>query len=137
MRAATCTAALKYDKVRFAAFGYSHDAETGATDTDCASARYLVYAMLRRIDGAGKAVAATTFADDLDAPGRHLVAEGCGRFEIDWIPCQLHERVAGFVRVRTGDVRAPVAPWVGGRAPHACFYCRHAGWVDVEAVDSQ
>lgn len=42
--------------------------------------------MLRRIDGAGKAVAATTFANDFHAPGRHLVAEGCGGLKVDWIP---------------------------------------------------
>jgi hypothetical protein len=52
-----------------------------------------------------EAIAATTFTDNLHAPGRHLVTERCRRLQVDWIPGQLHESVAAFVGVRAGDVR--------------------------------
>lgn len=93
--------------------------------------------MLRRVNGAGKAIAATTLADNFHAPGRHLVTERCGGLKVDWVPGQLYESVAALVRIRTGHVRTPVAPRVILRAPHAGFFGGHARWVDVKAVDNQ
>lgn len=46
--------------------------------------------MLAWVDGTRETIA-FAIADYFDTPGRHFVAEGSRRFQIDWVPGQLDE----------------------------------------------
>ena len=129
----TLQLAFKDDEVRFDALRHRHDTERSAACALRAIANHLVDARSARVDGAGKAVAASAIADDLDAPFGDLVTEGSGGFEPDGVDAELDEGIAVLVGVGTGDVGTPVSPRIFVGAPDADFFVASSGWVDVEA----
>ena len=65
--------------------------------------------MLRWINGTWETVATIPIADYLNTERWFLVSEGRGGFKVNWVPSKLDKRFAGFDRVPTKYVRAPVA----------------------------
>lgn len=74
-------------------------------------------------------------AFNLDAPGWHLVAERCCRFQINRVPGQLDERVAVLIGVRTCYIRTPITHWRGSGSPNTSLFGRYSRRIDVEAAE--
>ena len=130
---AASSGALEDLKVRRRPFGNGDDTEGPAASTVRAAAHHLVDPVLAWINRTWQTVTVTTAASDLDAPGRHRVAEWCCSFEVDRVPPKLHKGIARRVRIGACHVRSPVAYRVGVGSPDACFVSGDSWRVDVEA----
>ena len=126
-------ATLKDHKVCIHPLRYSDHAEVCAASTVGIATCHLVDSVSRRIDGTGETITTRAIANDLNTPGRHLVPEGCSRFQIDRVPCQFDVCVSGVVCVGTCNIWTPIAVRIRTRTPDAGLLSRYTRRIDVEA----
>jgi hypothetical protein len=131
--AAAAAGLFKDHNMGLFALGDSHHTEGGASGSNGGATDHLVDRVHRGVDLAWKAVATVALALDLDTKVWDDVAEGRGGLQIDWVPSDLHERVAIMVGVCTSNIRRPVTDGAGRSTPDTSGLGAITRRVDIEA----
>lgn len=127
------SAVLEDDKVGLYPFRYCDDAESASAGSISGLSNHLVDAVFLGVDLARETIAAISFAGDLDAPGRHVVAERSCRLEVHRVPGQFDKGVSVRIGVSASDVWGPVANRIVFGAPDTGLVSANTGRVDVIA----